>query len=185
MIRTVYPPAVVFDDVAAIEACLRRMADVPGETAGLTELDHALQCAERLAEASPDDLALQVAGLVHDIGHNFGDDDAHPRLGAAAVRRVLGERVATLVGLHVEAKRYLVATEAAYQACLSGVSAYSLTLQGGAMSPAEVAGFEAEPQAAAAVTLRRADEAAKVAGRATAGLDAWLRALRRVSGDAR
>ena len=43
----------------------------------------------------------------------------------------------------------------------------SLALQGGPMSPAEVAAFEALPEYAAAVQLRRFDEQAKVKGLAT------------------
>jgi predicted HD phosphohydrolase len=170
----------VLPDLAAIEACLRAMADVPGEAPGLSELDHALQCAERLREAAPDDEGLQIAGLVHDIGHNFGGDEDHPRLGAAAVRAVLGARIAALVALHVEAKRYLVTTDPRYANRLSDISAHSLILQGGAMTPDEAAAFAAEPYAEDAVRLRQADEAAKVVGARTAGLAEWLPMLRRV-----
>jgi predicted HD phosphohydrolase len=80
-----------------------------------THLDHALQTAE-LREEFPDDNELAVAGLVHDIDHLLpGVADAeHAVAGAEAVRVALGERVAGPVGLHVEAKRYLVARQGAY-----------------------------------------------------------------------
>jgi predicted HD phosphohydrolase len=66
------------------------------------------------------------------------------------------------VRLHVAAKRYLCATEADYFSKLSKDSVLSLSLQGGPMSPQEVAAFNAIPQSAAAVQLRRFDEQAKV-----------------------
>src|ERR1700689_1150668 len=81
-----------------------------------SHLDHALQTAAVLLEWAPDDPELAVAGLVHDIGHLLpGVGDAkHAEAGAAAVRAALGERVAELVGLHVAAKRYLVARQEGY-----------------------------------------------------------------------
>ena len=55
---------------------LAAMASDPSEeTDGLSELDHGLQCAFELAAVRPDDHELQVAGLVHDIGHRFGPDE--------------------------------------------------------------------------------------------------------------
>lgn len=145
-------------------------------------LQHGLQCAQVLARQSPDDLELQVAGLVHDLGHVIGANDptapvAHGEIGARFVRDLLGERVARLTALHVPAKRYLVATDAGYGARLSDGSTVSLALQGGAMSAAEVEAFEADPHGPDAARLRRADEAAKVVGRAVPALETWVPAL--------
>jgi hypothetical protein len=56
-----------------------------------------------------------------------------------------------------------------------------LAVQGGDMSPAEVAAFEASPWWQDAVQLRRADEAAKVVGRQTRGLEPWLPVLRQLA----
>jgi predicted HD phosphohydrolase len=138
-------------------------------------LSHSLQCAAVLRARAPQDLELQVAGLVHDIGHLLvpGDADGHGRHGADAVRPLLGARVADLVELHVPAKRYLVTTDAAYRSTLSRGSVHTLSLQGGRMTPPEVRAFEAHPSSADAVTLRRADEDAKVPGRSVPGLDSW------------
>lgn len=160
-------------------ALLERMADVPSEDAAFSELDHGLQCAAELARTAPDDLDLQVAGLVHDVGHAFGDDESHGRLGADAVRDVLGARVAQLVEDHVPAKRYLVAVDPDYR--LSDVSTATLALQGGPLTEAEVAELGARPGWDDALRLRRADDAAKVAGRVVPGLDAWLPVLRSVA----
>ena len=56
---------------------------------------------------------------------------------------------------------------------LSEVSRLSLARQGAAMTPSEAPAFRVNPLAPAAIALRRADEAAKVAGLAVPGLDAW------------
>ena len=54
---------------------LTGMERSPGEADGLSELDHGLQCAYELSCLQPDDAELQVAGLVHDIGHQFASDE--------------------------------------------------------------------------------------------------------------
>ncbi len=162
------------DLVAMLEGLGRRPSC---EGAGLTELDHLLQCAHELTATAPDDVGLQLAGLVHDVGHVLGPDAAHGTLGAAFVRPVLGDRVATLVADHVPAKRYLVAVVPEYRAGLSPDSVRTLELQGGPMTPDEVARFRRTADADAAVLLRRADDAAKVPGRVVPGLDHWLEVL--------
>jgi [1-hydroxy-2-(trimethylamino)ethyl]phosphonate dioxygenase len=137
----------------------------------VTQLQHALQSAlfaER-AGAAP---ALISAALLHDIGHmvhDLGDnpaadglDDRHEMLGHAFLVRYFGPDVTEPIRLHVAAKRYLCAIEPEYSALLSPDSVLSLRLQGGPMSPPEVAAFRTEPHAEAAVRLRRCDDAAKV-----------------------
>jgi predicted HD phosphohydrolase len=150
-------------------------------------LDHSLQCAAELARVASDDVELQVAGLVHDLGHVVapGSVTDHGTVGAAFVASLLGERVARLTALHVPAKRYLVATDHSYRDALSAGSTLSLARQGGAMDVGEVASYEADPHAADAATLRRADEAAKVVGRAVPDVGAWIHALRTVAANAR
>lgn len=152
-----------------------------GDRVGI--LDHGLQCADVLRRRSPDDVELQVAGLVHDLGHVVlpGAADRHGHVGRVLVADLLGERVADLVELHVAAKRYLVAVESTYHDGLSAGSIRTLAEQGGAMSPNEVAAFEAEPRHRDAIALRRADEAAKLPGRQVPGLDAWRPAIEQVA----
>lgn len=147
------------------------------------QLAHGLQCAHELALAVPDDLELQVAGLVHDIGHDLvpGDDAGHGRAAADAVRALLGPRVAGLVELHVPAKRYLVTVQAGYADILSGASTSTLVNQGGPMTPGEAAAFAALPRASDAVTLRIADDAAKVPRRVVPDLTHWRPALETVA----
>jgi predicted HD phosphohydrolase len=171
-----------FTDLAALEAWLALMGERPSdEGPGITELDHGLQCAAELRATAPGDVELHIAGLVHDIGHGRAHIRDHAWAGADAVRGLLGDRVAELVGLHINAKRYLVTTDTAYRAILSPASIRTLALQGGDMSPEETARFEAWPSWRDALRLRRADEAAKSPGRDVPGLGAWLPALRAVA----
>jgi predicted HD phosphohydrolase len=151
----------------------------PGEMP-FTHLDHALQTAAVLRQEFPEDVELAVAGLVHDIGHLLpGVGDAqHAEAGADAVRAALGERVAGPVGLHVEAKRYLVARQGAYAEVLAPDSVASLALQGGPMSAEEQRAFELLPHAERALDLRRADERGKVDGLEVAGLGEWMELVR-------
>ena len=147
--------------------------DVDGDP--LPVLDHGLQCAALLADEFPDDAELQVAGLVHDVGHRLapGASEAHGVIAADAVRGLLGERVAALVELHVPAKRYLVTVDPSYRDGLSDGSTISLARQGGALSTEERVALEANPHLADALSLRRCDEQAKVVGLKVDGLERW------------
>lgn len=153
----------------------RHSAESTGREA-VDHLAHGLQCAQVLSASHADDLELQVAGLIHDIGHLLvpGDDAGHGRHGADAVRQLLGERVATLVELHVDAKRYLTAIDGRYNDVLSGVSTATLARQGGPMTAAEALAFTRRPHWFQALDLRFADDAAKVPGRAVPSLEHWL-----------
>ena len=151
--------------------------------AAVTQLDHALQTAVLLRAERPQDHELAVAGLVHDLGHLLPGvgDDQHATVAAARVREALGARVADLVELHVDAKRYLVATEPDYGNVLAQDSVASLREQGGALSEGEAALFATHPLAADAVRLRRADDNGKADGLAAPGLSDWVPVVRRVS----
>lgn len=147
------------------------------------QLAHALQAA-MLAEQQGEGPAMITAALLHDIGHllhedaaaalAIGDDDAHEALGVHHLARWFGRDVLAPIALHVEAKRYLAATEPGYYEQLSPVSRRTLAIQRGPMVAAEIAAFAANPHAAAAIRLRRIDEAAKVAGLPTPDLRHYL-----------
>jgi phosphonate degradation associated HDIG domain protein len=153
----------------------------------VSEEEHALQAAH-LAERDRADDALVAAALLHDIGHllhGFGEDVAergidarHEEIGHAWLTRRFRPPVADPVRLHVDAKRYLCATDPAYLDRLSPASKRSLDLQGGPFTLAEVAAFERHPHHAAAVRLRRWDDAAKVPGWAVPALAHYLPRLR-------
>jgi predicted HD phosphohydrolase len=152
--------------------------DTPDRSGDPVDLhDHALQTAALLRRSRPADKELQIAGLVHDIGHLLqpGDDAGHADHAAHAVRPLLGDRVAHLVRLHVPAKRYLATSAPGRD--LSAQSTLTLRTQGGPMSPAEAAAFERDPLADDAITLRQADDAAKVVGLDAGVLEDWRTVL--------
>ncbi|MET9744036.1 metal-dependent phosphohydrolase, partial [Streptomyces sp. NPDC006422] len=64
---------------------------------------------------------------------------------------------------------------------LSAQSALTLGVQGGPMTPREVAAFEADPLAEDAVTLRQADDAGKVVGLDAGILEDWRPVLELVA----
>jgi OPA family glycerol-3-phosphate transporter-like MFS transporter len=146
----------------------------------VTQREHALQAAlaaER-AGAAP---ALIAAALLHDVGHllpesHAGDgaqdtDLRHEAAGAAWLAAHFPPEVVEPIRLHVAAKRYLCFAESDYREGLSPASEASLRVQGGPFTADEARAFLAVPHAPAAVELRRWDEAAKVPGMETPGLE--------------
>ena len=115
-----------------------------------------------LAEAAGAQSPLVAAALLHDIGHLRSEADSrHGEAGARWLSRWFGDAVTEPVRLHVPAKRYLCAADTDYFELLSAESARTLSLQGGPMSAAEAAAFEALPHARDAVAVRRWDDQAK------------------------
>lgn len=150
------------------------------DIAGMTELDHGLQCAALLKAAAPDDLELQVAGLIHDLAHPWDEpgQPRHAKMGAIAIADLLGDRIADLILGHVPAKRYLTATQPEYLELLSVDSLMTLQAQGGPMTAEEIADFESHPDADSMVLLRIADDRAKTVGTIVPGLDTWVDGIR-------
>jgi phosphonate degradation associated HDIG domain protein len=142
----------------------------------VTQLEHALQCAAlAVATDAPDHMI--IAALVHDVGHLVDDervgdervgrrivDGRHERVGARYLAQWFGPEITEPVALHVAAKRYLCATDAAYSDALSPASMRSLGFQGGAMTADEQRSFAQDRRARDAVQLRRWDDEAKVVG---------------------
>ena len=124
--------------------------------------EHMLQSGA-LAQAAGAEGTLVAAALLHDIGHLLGDstEDRHGEAGARWLSQWFGEAVTEPVRLHVAAKRYLCAVDAGYFGLLSAESVRTLSLQGGPMTAAEVAAFEALPFSRDAVAVRRWDDQAK------------------------
>ncbi len=149
---------------------------------GVTQIEHALQCAQLAVDHHCPD-TLVVAALLHDIGRLLdpsgndeetqGIDARHEDVGARMLAACFPPDVTEPIRLHVAAKRYLCAVDADYRATLSEASLLSLTVQGGPMSHDEVARFRAEPFFAAAVQLRRFDDWGKRTGCPVAPLDSY------------
>ncbi len=169
--------------IEAIRALFARKGSCQYSGEPVSQLEHALQCA-LLAEEAGADAELITACLLHDLGHMTNDlgatptlrgmDDRHQFHGARALKAVFPEAVRRPILLHVDAKRYLCATDPAYHEGLSEDSKRSLELQGGIFGAADAAKFIAQPYATDAVRLRRWDDSAKMAGVATPGLEHYL-----------
>jgi len=136
----------------------------------ISQLEHALQTANAANLAGAPE-TLVIASLLHDIGHLFEGEldqmpglgiELHERLGAEYIRAAgLNEDIATLVEMHVDAKRYLVASNPDYAAKLSPASTATLKLQKGPMTADEIKVFEAHPLFKDALKIRAWDEEAK------------------------
>jgi phosphonate degradation associated HDIG domain protein len=155
----------------------------------VTQLQHALQSGA-LAEEEGASEELVAAAFLHDLGHLLnrhgetpterGIDDLHQYYALPFLRAVLPDSVLEPIKLHVDAKRYLCATDEAYFGCLSADSVRSLELQGGIFSEEQASEFANRPFAEDAVRLRRWDDLAKVADKETPDLNHYLRIIERV-----
>lgn len=161
----------------------------------VSELAHSLQCADLAREGGADE-ELVLACLLHDVGRYAVDQSlvfdskerghaaragarGHHDMGAELIAPWVPERVAWLVRMHADAKRYLCATEPGYYDALTPASTHTLGLQGGAMSAEEAARLAAHPWLGDALRLRRWDDYAKVVGKPTSPLHAWEPLLRK------
>ncbi|MDP1794645.1 MAG: hypothetical protein Q8K63_10975 [Acidimicrobiales bacterium] len=148
----------------------------------LSQLAHAEQTAA-LAVAAGADEAIVLAALLHDLGHLLYLDGTatgpHETTGPAYLGELFGDDINSPIALHVEAKRYLCATDSAYYASLSEGSKRSLTRQGGPLDANGMSAFEAQTAADAAIALRRWDDGGKVDGLAVAPFTDYVPLLTR------
>ena len=155
----------------------------------VTISEHMLQCAE-CAETQGASEKLIAAALLHDIGHftnEFPDDAAeqgidsvHEEAGARVLKEFFPPMIHDCVRYHVDAKRYLCATDPAYYGKLSDASIHSLNLQGGPMSDAEVAAFRKNPHLDAILQVRIWDDVGKDPSHAAPGFAHYRPLLERV-----
>jgi phosphonate degradation associated HDIG domain protein len=165
----------VYDELAALYA---RRGNEAYFGEAVTMLEHGLQAAYFAGAhgAAPE---LVLAALLHDVGHlvvevpddiaDWTTDAHHEDSGGEWLAQRFGPAVSEPVRLHVPAKRYLCTTDASYFSRLSEASVHTLALQGGPMSDAEVARFEAEPFHREGVLLRQWDDQGKLKGLRTPG----------------
>ena len=160
-----------------------------GEAVSQTE--HALQAA-MAAEKEGASAELITAAFLHDLGHllhnlpedaaEHGVDDQHEDLANRWLTKHFGPEVTEPIRLHVAAKRYLCATRPGYHDELSDASKLSLTIQGGPFTPAEVAEFDQNPFAEAAVRLRYWDDIAKIKDLPTPDVQYYKRYVEKAAG---
>jgi phosphonate degradation associated HDIG domain protein len=174
--------------IGDIERLFRDHGDIAYSGEGVSQLEHALQTAQRAEEAGAGD-ELITAALLHDLGHLLnlqgatptarGIDDQHQYFSIPFLRPVFPAAVVEAIRLHVDAKRALCALEPDYYEALSEDSKRSLTLQGGIFSRRETEAFLAKPFAENAMRVRRWDDAAKVAGEQTRPIGHYLEIVSR------
>ena len=133
-------------------------ADIQYGNEDVTQLEHALQCAE-LAEKHKLPGPTIAAALLHDVGHliyedgdpiHEGKDGHHENLGADFLKKYFGEDVILPIRAHVDSKRYLSSVEEGYYDSLSEADA-----------------FISKPFMDEAVELRRFDDLAKILDKKT------------------
>ena len=153
--------------------------DIQYGNENVTQLEHALQCAE-LAEQHNLPNATIVAALLHDIGHllyededpiHEGKDGYHENLGADYLSKYFDDNVTHPIRAHVDSKRYLAGVEEGYYDLLSEASKLSLSVQGGAFSKEEAELFINKPFMKEAVEMRRFDDMAKIINKKTPSLE--------------
>jgi len=154
----------------------------------VTELQHALQCAEFACQFGESN-GIILSCLLHDLGHmlhDLGEDIAghgvdarHEDLGAELLRDIFPPEIVAPIRLYVAAKRYMCWRDATYADGLSPSSLFSLKLQGGQMSDIEAAEFESEPCYKTAIQVRRYDDMAKVHDMQTAEFESYRELMER------
>ena len=141
----------------------------------VTQLEHALQCAHLAVEAGANDETV-VGALLHDFGHFIQNEHAanddflksdlqHEDVAAEFLAEFLPDAVIEPIRYHVVAKRYLCTVDETYHDQLSAASQHSLRLQGGKLSPEELAELEKHPHLEGIVQVRRWDDLAKEKGK--------------------
>ncbi len=155
----------------------------------VTMSQHMLQAALLAEEASAGDDMI-AAALLHDIGHytnefpedamDRGIDNRHDQAGAAVLAPFFPDTVTACVRHHVQAKRYLCATDPDYFGQLTPASVQSLGLQGGPMDKKEIEDFREIPHLDAVIQVRKWDDSGKVVDKPTPPIGHYAPVLQRV-----
>lgn len=152
---------------------------------GCTKYEHMAQCAW-WAEQKGYANNLIAAAFLHDIGHMLAEDEQlpeldewgyaqHDELGTEWLREFcVADNVCQPIALHVQAKRYLVATNLDYAKKLSCASQVTLSQQGGPFSQEECIAFAASAYFEDAIRLREIDELGKSESFDLPPLQYWL-----------
>ena len=142
---------------------------------GVSQLEHALQCAD-IAEQYNGSKEMITSALLHDIGHllyegkdpiDKGVDAKHEELAADFLSQYLEPAITMPIRAHVDCKRYLVTKKKKYYNSLSEASKNSLVAQGGPFTIEEAGNFIKKPFMIEAIELRKFDDLAKVKNKKT------------------
>ncbi|XP_078495025.1 2-amino-1-hydroxyethylphosphonate dioxygenase (glycine-forming)-like [Ciona intestinalis] len=151
----------------------------------VTQLEHALQCAQQ-AENAGSSVSTILGAFFHDVGHLLegceGMESVVGHLGSNATTRMqigavylskmgFPPDVTDFAGGHVDAKRYLVFKKPGYHEHLSECSKRTLIQQGGAMESKEAGEFERMTKFHEILRMRHWDEEAKVINKVTPTMD--------------
>lgn len=144
--------------------------DYDGEP--VSQAAHMIQCG-MLAIEHGSDQELVLGAFLHDIGHllrHYAPTEEmaglgavnHEGIGAAYLKdRGFSEKICAVVDKHVDAKRYLVATDSQYKHRLSPASMQTLEWQGGPMDEVAIATFRQHPYFKEIIQVRLWDEEGK------------------------
>ncbi|WLQ16473.1 HD domain-containing protein [Hahella aquimaris] len=155
-----------------------------------TQYEHMAQCGW-WAQQQGGSNALIGAAFLHDVGHLLAEDRDlpgrdqwgyihHDSLAESWLREHgLPESLVRPIGMHVQAKRYLVATRPEYAKGLSVASKATLSQQGGPFTEEQCREFEADPAFHDAIRLRELDELGKAEEFELPPLKKWVSWLER------
>lgn len=150
---------------------------------GVSQLEHALQCAMLAQEAGASN-SLIIGAFLHDLGHLLnprgetptlhGIDDRHQNIASHYLQNIFSNAVVAPIHLHVMAKRALCTINSSYYDMLSNDSKRSLQLQGGLLEAEALKNFLLMPFAQDAMLLRRWDDSAKIPQSKTPSLSHFM-----------
>nr|XP_026695265.1 uncharacterized protein LOC101242664 [Ciona intestinalis] len=149
----------------------------------VTQLEHALQCAQQ-AENAGSSVSTILGAFFHDVGHLLEGCEGmesvighlgskrHDKIGAKYLSKMgFPPDVTDFADGHVDAKRYLVFKKPGYHEHLSDCSKRTLIQQGGAMKSKEAEEFEKMSKFHEILQMRHWDEEAKVIDKVTQSIN--------------
>jgi len=181
------PPDMVSEHITSLFDLLTAQGDGAYIGESISQLEHSLQAAHFAVQDNAPPTTI-IAALLHDVGQFIPSSSSadmldenglsvgrcsHDKLGAEYLRsHGWPKSVYSLVGAHVEAKRYLAMDEQ-YEESLSRASKASLRAQGGKFTPEQKTAFEKDPLWREKLRLRTYDDRSKVVDLKVADLSAY------------